>query len=274
MTESNRKKSVLAQKLKQEIARRKLAEFALKKNKAEVGFLLSEADKTQTQLRSLIHRFLSRYEEERQSISRRIHDEIGQNLTGVNVRLATLKRKPSLASSLLKVELTRIQRLVETTIQQAQHYVRELRPTLLDDLGLVPALYSYVKSFGKKTGIPIRFTAFTLDKIKQLNSSSQTVLYRVAQEALMNVGKHAHASLVKVHIQKTKSTVRMVIKDNGCSFRVNDILSSTRCSHLGLIGMKERMHMIGGCLDIESVTGVGTTVCAQVPFNCKNIGAS
>ncbi len=143
-------------------------------------------------------------------------------------------------------------------------FARDLRPTLLDDLGLIPALHSYVKSFTKRTGIRIHFKA-TPD-VEKLNSVKRTALYRVAQAALTNVAQHAQASLVKVDIQKNHSAMHMEIKDNGKSFQVERVLFAKKNKRLGLLGMRERTEMVGGRFSVESIKGTGTTIEARVPF--------
>ena len=145
-------------------------------------------------------------------------------------------------------------------------FAGQLRPPALDDLGLIPALHSYMKDFAKRTGLPIRFTSFTRGRIEQLDSDKRTVLYRVAQEALTNVARHAQASLVKVSIQKLRGVIRMEIKDNGKSFEVQGVLSAKRNKGLGLLGMRERVEMVGGRFAVESAPGKGTTIRAEIPF--------
>ena len=143
-------------------------------------------------------------------------------------------------------------------------FARELRPPLLDDLGLTPALHSYVKSFTKQTRIPIHVTAFAA--VEQLDSDKRTVLYRIAQEALANVAKHAEASLVEVSIQRLQKVVRMEIHDNGKSFQVQRVLFAKRITRLGLLGMRERAEMVGGSFTVESSPGKGTTIRTEIPF--------
>jgi len=138
-----------------------------------------------------------------------------------------------------------------------------LRPTLLDDLGLIPALHSYMNGFTKRTGILIRFKA--RQDVEKLNSVKRTVLYRVAQAALTNVAQHAQASHVNVDIQKNHRFIHMQIKDNGKSFQVERVLFAKKNKRLGLLGMRERVEMVGGIFRVESVKGTGTTIGAQVP---------
>jgi len=145
-------------------------------------------------------------------------------------------------------------------------FARELRPAVLDDVGLIPALQSYAKDLARRARISIHFKVSNPSKIKGLDSIQRTAFYRVAQEALGNVVKHAKASLVRVSIHRLDGMVRMEIKDNGRSFSVERMMRRRRRKRLGLLGMRERMEMIGGNFILESRPGKGTTVRAQAPF--------
>ena len=204
-------------------------------------------------------------EEERKRISRELHDVIAQMLTGINIRLATLKIDAESSTKGLSQKIARTQRLVEKSVDRVNRFARELRPAVLDDLGLIPALHSYLKSFAKETGIRVHFTAFA--GLEEMNSATRTVFYRVAQEALTNVACHAQASRVAVTIQRLANDIRMKIQDNGKSFDVERALHAKGTPHLGLLGMRERLEMIGGKFMIESKPGKGTTIQAQVSFH-------
>jgi signal transduction histidine kinase len=143
-------------------------------------------------------------------------------------------------------------------------FARELRPTVLDDLGLIPALQSFNKDFTKRTKISVDFIVSS--GLEQLNGTQRTVLYRVAQSALTNVEKHARASAVKFSISKLPKTVLMEIHDNGKSFKVERVLLAQRYKRLGLLGSRERVEMIGGKFGIESLPGKGTTISAEIPI--------
>jgi signal transduction histidine kinase len=142
----------------------------------------------------------------------------------------------------------------------------KLRPPALDDLGLIPALHSYLKEFAKQTGLAIHFASFSRGRIGQLDSAKRTVLYRVAQEALTNVARHAEASLVKVSVRKLQGAICMEVNDNGKSFQVQGGLSTRRNKGIGLLGMRERVEMVGGRFTVESSPGKGTAVRAEIPF--------
>ena len=250
--------------LKRESVRRKTLETALKKSEQHYGQLLKRSRRMQEHLRRLSHEILFAQELERKRISRELHDEIGQTLTAINVKLATLKMEATVTTKDLKKKISSTQRLVERSMNTVHRFARELRPPLLDDLGLIPALHAHMKAFTRRTGVRVRFTTFAA--VEKLNSDSRTVLYRVAQEAFTNITKHASASLVNVKIHRVKDSVRMEIHDNGKSFNVNRVLTARRIAGLGLLGMRERVEMVGGSFDVESEPGKGTTIRAQIPF--------
>lgn len=250
--------------LSMEITQRKAAEEALKKSELHYSVLLKQSDHLQEQLRRLSRQILSAQEEERKRISRELHDVIAQTLTGINIRLATLKRESLINTKGLDRNIARTQRLVEKSVNIVHEFARELRPAVLDDLGLIPALHSFVKLFSKRTHISVRLKAFA--GIEQLDTNKRTILYRVAQEALTNVSRHANASQVEVNIEKLPEGIGMKIKDNGKSFEVERVLNAKGRNRLGLLGMKERLEMVKGSLDIKSAPDIGTTITAFIPL--------
>ena len=250
--------------LQHEITRRKVAEDTIRQSEQHQIQLLEQARQTQQQLRLLSHRILHAQEEERKRISRELHDEITQTLVNINIQLESLAKEAALNPKGLKQKIARTQRLVEKSVDIVHRFARELRPTMLDDLGLIPALQSLMKSFMEETGIRVSLTAF--EDVEKLSIAKRTVLYRVAQEALNNVASHAHATKVEVSIQRLPKALLMQIKDNGKSFDVESTLKPGKNKRLGLIGMRERLEMVNGQFAIESAPGKGTTIQAQIPF--------
>jgi signal transduction histidine kinase len=255
--------------LKLEIIQRKAVEEALRKSERHYSELLQQSRQMQEQLRHLSHQLLSAQEEERKTISRELHDEIAQTLTGINVQLGTLKAAAALDIEDLQKRITSTQRLVEASVKIVHKFARELRPSVLDDLGLIPALHAFVKSFSQRTHIRIRLRIFA--GVEQLDPAKRTMLYRVAQEALTNVARHAHASQVEMCIEKRSDFVHMQIKDDGKSFSVERMLHGKKINRLGLLGMRERVEMVGGHFDIQSAPGKGTAVEVQIPFRSGRI---
>jgi signal transduction histidine kinase len=256
--------------LRREVAQRKTVEESLRKSERHHSQLLEQSHLLQDQLRLLSRQLLLAQEEERKKISRELHDEIAQTLTGITVRLAALKTEATTNTKGLQNRISSTQRMVEKSVDIVHRFARELRPMVLDDLGVIPALHSFMKGFTKRTGIHVRFTACASGRIEQLDTVTRTVLYRVTQEALTNVGRHAHASRVDVSIQKLPRAVGLTIQDNGKSFQVERVLHAKRNNRLGLLGMRERVEMVGGSLRIESAPGQGTTIHAEIPFNNGN----
>lgn len=251
--------------MRRELGRGIASRVALRKGEQHYATLLKASDRMQQQLRRLSHEILFAQEEERKKISRELHDEIGQALSAINVRLATLKLEAAANTQGLKRKITSTQRLVERSMQTVHRFALELRPTVLDDLGLVPALRAYLKVFAKRSRLPVRF--LTAAARYPLDGGSRTVLFRVAQEALANVSKHAQASLVTVNLRRVGDVLRMEVHDNGRSFDVERVFSVRRkLRRLGLLGMRERLEMVGGTFAVLSEPDWGTTIVAQVPF--------
>ncbi len=203
-------------------------------------------------------------EEERRRISRELHDEIGQTLTAINVKLATLRKEAAISAKTYSKTISSTQELVEKSMEAVHRFARDLRPPLLDDLGLIPTLHTHLKEFTKRTGVPVRFTTFA--GVEQLALDRRTVLFRVAQEAFSNVARHAKASQASLTIQQDEESVQMEIHDNGKAFAVKHRLNGRRVTRLGLLGMQERVEMVGGSFEIESEPHKGTTIRATIPF--------
>ena len=185
-------------------------------------------------------------------------------MAGINVRLAALKKEASLNTKDLDQNIARTQELVQLSVDIVIGFARELRPTVLDDLGLIPALRTFMKSFQEQTGIRVSLTAFAA--VEQVAGDKRTVLYRVAQEALTNVARHAHASEAEVSIQKLNGAICMKIMDNGKGFQEERVLRAKKNRRLGLLGIRERLEMVGGNFSVISVPGKGTTIQAQIPL--------
>jgi PAS domain S-box-containing protein len=250
--------------LRREIGRRQAVEKSLRKSEQHHSRLLKESRQMQEQLRLLSRQVLSMQEEERKKISRELHDVIAQTLTGINVRLAALKREATSNTRGLERSIARTQRLVEQSVDIVHQFARKLRPTVLDDLGLIPALHTFMKHFRAETGIRVSLSAFAA--VEQVNGDKRTVLYRIAQEALTNVARHAQASQAEVKIQKLDGAVCMTITDDGKGFHTERAVDAKKGKRLGLLGMRERLEMVGGNFTVTSAPGKGTTVLAQIPL--------
>jgi signal transduction histidine kinase len=249
--------------LKEEVGQREAAEESLRKSERHYGRLLAQSRQMQNQLRLLSRQLLSAHEDERKMISRELHDVIAQMLSTISLRLGALKKEAALNMKGLEQSIARTQLLVQKSVAIVHQFARELRPTVLDDLGLVPALHTLMKGFRRETGIRVSLSAFAA--IEQISDAKRTVLYRVAQEALNNVARHAQATEAEVKIQKIEGDICMQIKDNGKGFAEAG-LTGKRGKRLGLVGMRERLEMVGGKFSIGSRPGEGTTVLARIPI--------
>jgi signal transduction histidine kinase len=249
--------------LKREIVRRHASEVSLKKSEQHSGELLEQSQRMQEQLRLLSRKVLSAQEDERKKISRELHDVIAQNLTGINVCLATLTKEVSIDPEGMERHIARTQQLVDESVNIVHRFARQLRPAVLDDLGLIPALHTFMKQFKAETGIRVGLSTFAA--VEQVNGDKRTALFRVAQEALTNVARHANATKVELKIQKVNGDVCMEIIDNGKGFPPRALKNN----RLGLLGMRERLEMVGGTFTLISAPCKGTTICAQVPLSDK-----
>lgn len=239
--------------LNKEIAERRRVEQALREN--------------QENLRRLSKQILFAQEEERKRISRELHDEVGQALTAINMNLVLLKKLAKNQKVAYKID--DLQGLLEQTMERVHNFARELRPAMLDDLGLVPALRSYVRNFGKRTGLRVCFR--TTSQVEQLGMEEKSVLYRVMQEGLTNVAKHARASRASVLIRRCNGMIRMEVQDDGRAFSVAERLARSGRQRLGLLGIQERVRLVHGEFFIESQSGRGTTIRVKIPL--KTSGA-
>ncbi len=263
LTERTMELATSNEELKREISRRRLVEDSLRISEMTTSRLLKKSRQMQEDLRQLSRRLLFAQEEERRRISRDLHDIIAQTLTGIHMRLAALKLQSTASTRDLHQKIAITQRLVEKSVDIVHRFARDLRPTLLDDLGLIPALKAYLKGFMEQGGIRVALTAYA--GVEELHSDTRTVLYRVAQEALANVGRHSKASLVTVRLHERKGAVCMEIHDNGQGFAVDGKRFGKGGKRLGLLGMQERVEMVGGTFGVESAPGKETTVRVEIP---------
>jgi len=257
--EAQRRADVLAAtnlELRQEIIRRQAVEASLKQSEQDQRRLLE-------QLRQMSRQILLAQEDERKRISRELHDVIAQTLTGINVQLTALAKGAVINPKDLVRNIARTQQAVEKAVDIVHEFARELRPAVLDDLGLIPALHSFVKIFSQRTRLHVQLKAFA--GVEQLDIAKRTVLFRVAQEALTNVARHAQAGRVEVSILKLADRIVLKIKDDGISFQAERVLRGKGSKRLGLLGMRERVEMIGGTFDVESAPGRGTTIQVEIP---------
>jgi len=200
----------------------------------------------------LIGALLTAQEEERGRISRDLHDQIGQALTGLLLGLDAAIEQPD------RVELTRLKELTSATLGDVRRIALDLRPSVLDALGLDAAVRRFARELHERHGLETQVAIH----LPRLSSVEETVLYRVCQEALTNVVRHARASNVSVVATASDRQVQLVVEDDGRGF---DPSALTPADEVGIVGMRERLQLLGGTLGIETVLGRGTTVHARLP---------
>ena len=207
--------------------------------------------------RDAVRRAVEAQELERARLARELHDETGQALTSILLGLKPLEQAAESAEA--REAVASVRELVVSTLQDVRRLAVELRPTALDDFGLVPAVERLADTFREQSGLDVDLEAQLGEE--RLPSEAETTLYRVIQEALTNIVKHAGASRVSILLQRKRGAVVAVVEDDGAGFDP----ASTRDDALGLAGMRERVALAGGRLQVESSSGAGTTLVAEVP---------
>lgn len=242
-------------KIGQDVTARLLAEEALRQSEASLQRRVEAATR---ELRSLSRRLLLVQEEERRHLARELHDEIGQALTGLNFQLAaaTGKNRKTLADA---------QSQVQALTEQVRQLSLDLRPGVLDRYGLLAALQWHAERYQQRTGITVDLSHEGLEQ--RLAPEVEIGAYRVVQEALTNVARHAETDTASVQLVVDDRLLTVVVRDGGRGFDQIEGASS-----VGLGGMRERVDLLGGAIDIESTPGVGTAVTAEIPLGEPNPG--
>jgi signal transduction histidine kinase len=199
-------------------------------------------------------------EEERQRIARELHDGLGPTLAGLNIRLLTIHRQLEREDHPLAAEVKQMAEHAQVSIRDIRRLIHDLRPVALDELGLVPALREYLSRCQHEHGLSIEFAA---DNGERLPAALETALFRITQEAVNNVVRHAQAGLVQVALNRREDHINLSIVDDGQGFEVHPPCSG---KHLGLWSMCERVEQLGGQFQVQSAPGQGTTVTTSVPL--------
>ena len=213
------------------------------------------------QLRALAVRLDTVREQETAMLAREIHDELGQVLTGLNMDLFWLSQQLPKDLPLLAEKAASMSALVEATLQTVRNISGSLRPRLLDDFGLVPAIESQLQEFAKHSGIKCEFVSGA--DVSMLGSARSTVVFRIVQEALTNVARHAAATRVDIGLHKDSDCLMLEVRDNGKGIRAEEVASA---QSLGLLGMHERALVFGGEVTVTGRPGRGTVVTLRIPF--------
>lgn len=225
---------------------------------------ISERKRNEEARQSLLRRLVAAQEDERRRIARELHDQLGQQLTALIWGLKSLEDVTQ-ESPPERQRLCQLQELAEQLRQQVHTLAWELRPATLDDLGLLTATSNYADQWAERYGVAVDFQSIGFNE-QRLPPTVETIVYRVVQEALTNVCKHAQARRVGVILEHHLDYLRAVVEDDGCGFDTELILGSCAAKRgLGLLGMRERVESVGGTLTIESTPGAGSTIFARIP---------
>ncbi len=227
--------------------------------------LFTETRHAADRLRGLSQRLVQAQEIERGRIARELHDETGQTLTALMVDLHYIERHADDPAALV-AHATNAKKLVNRALEGLHQLVADLRPTSLEHLGLAEALRQHIETVSRQHGLPVEFEDGGLGG-KRLNSQAEIALYRIAQEALTNVVRHAQATRAEVLLALRAQRLSVAVWDDGVGIDPNVIALGDR---MGLVGMRERAEMLGGTLVIESQRGAGTRVRVEVPYGNSN----
>lgn len=229
--------------------------------KKDLIIKMDQTRKSEEQLRFLTRRLIDTREDECKKISRELHDALGQQLTAITFNLSTLRNDiPDFCKELLDdTDL-----IVDNMATQVRNLSLDLRPSMLDDLGLIPTLRWFINDFHKRTKIKIKLKAVELDEYRDENLA--ITIFRIVQESLNNVKKHAEATNVEIFLKREITRITGFIQDNGKGFDINEIFLTNEEKHLGLLGMKERISILGGKLNIKSGNGQGTRINIEIPI--------
>jgi signal transduction histidine kinase len=206
----------------------------------------------------LSQRLVAAQEQERKSISRELHDEVGQTLNALLVDAGNLQKRIPESDAQSRELLNSIQRLADTSVNEVRDIALLLRPSMLDDLGLTAAIQWQAREVSRRTGLAVKVSAEA--EADDLPEGLSICLYRVAQEALQNVARHSQAKTVQIELKQNPGRLVLSVHDDGVGFDTENIRG------LGMVGMKERLRQIGGTLRVTSHQGSGTTVVAEVPL--------
>jgi PAS domain S-box-containing protein len=226
---------------------------------------MTEARRSERTLRRLSHGLLRAQETDRRRLAIKLHDRATQSLGALLIHLHLLAEHLPARARSLHGEVAVIRRLVNRTAEVVESISRNLRPSVLEILGLVPALRVLADEFAKRTGLPIKL--FCAGAPGRLSAESELVLYRVLEEALLNVGRHARALNVSARLNQQGAAVVLSIKDDGVGCNPDpDRPGRKTKGGVGLIGLRERVAYVGGTLAIKSIRGAGTEVSARIPL--------
>ena len=216
-------------------------------------------------LGELLHKVVTAQEGERRRIARELHDGTGQILTGLGLGLAAASESLQSDPAVAQKQIVELKGLNAHALEELHHVIGDLRPAVLDDLGLVPALMNQVKQFENRFGVEAEFR--TTGPRRRLQPEVETIIFRIGQEALTNIAKHARATKACVELLFHENCMKLIVTDDGCGFNPESELrrDSSNRTAWGLLGIQERASLVGGVCFINSKIGKGTTIHVTVP---------
>lgn len=239
--------------------------------KGDLGELSQEV-RDLRQRQELAFSVLKAQEEERKRVARDIHDGPAQLLANVIFRLQVCERFLPGDVRAVAQELAQLKGAVRACLQDVRKIIFDLRPIALDDLGLLPGLRGFIEEFRERTGLPVRFVV--VGREQRLASAVEIAVFRMIQEALHNVHKHAQATEAVVKVELGAGRVTAVIEDDGCGFDPEQTLGNKSPGGFGLLGLRERVFLLGGELAIKAGPGLGTRIEVRIPLQRDEMGSS
>jgi len=212
--------------------------------------------------RPLVVRIIEAQERERQRLSRQMHDGPAQSLTNLILQAEICERLFDTDPDRARTELTNLKTAVAATFQKVKGFILNLRPMMLDDLGVVPTLRRYVDSFAENSGVSTHLTV--TGKEGRLESYKEVTIFRIIQELLNNACEYSHATSIQINLDMGDDLVRVSVEDNGSGFEPSELASQT-ADQLGLATIRERVEMLGGQIHFDSGLGRGTKVSFELP---------
>jgi signal transduction histidine kinase len=210
------------------------------------------------ELQQLSARLVAAQEDERRRLSRELHDEVGQSMSAVLVELGNLEAALPGTDAIWRERLSRVKELAEASVGDIRNMALLLRPSMLDDLGLVPALRWQAREVARRTGMKVKIAAE--DVAEDLPDDYRTCIYRVVQEALNNCARHAKAKAVRVTVREEREQITVSVQDDGVGFEARD-------KGMGILGMEERVRGLGGVFRVDSEPGNGTVISILLPLD-------
>lgn len=213
----------------------------------------------------LAPKIIKAQEEERRRVAREIHDGPAQSMANIVLRSEYCEKLMQKNPQQVVDELNGLKDTVKATLQEIRRIIFDLRPMALDDLGLVPTITRYLENLKEKYDIPVEFRY--KGRVARYSSTIEVAIFRIIQEALNNAQKHAKAKMIQIGIDLKPDTIVIIVKDNGQGFDLEGFMSETNRDSFGLLGMKERIELLGGHFNIKSKIGQGTEIHVSIPLH-------